>query len=333
MQTKGVNIEALREINKVKFYRYDVESTASTREIYDKGSQSLLFEAYSDKPVGTFSAKCETMSLTDSWVKKLFDNTDGTLTHIIMDSVVSNIAQSAFGFSTKALQYDYNYMFKGTTSFSHKFTCYLQVVDDFQKDVARPLYNLIRFVLPRETKEISEVEFFKIADEKVTEFVNDKTDGNGAMGAVVNVAKDVAGWLWAQGKHYFGGVSGLKPPPQLDQKTALKVVIGDYIVLENVIIDSVDFTLPFLTYEGGLFDRVGLDITIKGTRNMSIKTYDWLYRISRLNFGSDGTPKERKRSLNEQFKVTPAPMPNANPYKNSDTKFVDTISNNSSNLT
>lgn len=331
IQDRGANIESLREINKIKFYRYDTETTASTREIYEKVESSLLLSAYSDKPLKSFNVSCETMSLTDSWIKSLFGSEAGTFTKIITDSVLSNISQAAFGYSTKALQYDYNYMFKGTNTFSQSFDCYLQVTDDFWKDVARPLYRLVRFILPQETKELSETKFIKIVDKEVNKFVNDKANGNGAVDTVVNVAKDVAGWLWAQGKHYFGGVAGLKPPPQLNQETALKIVIGDFIVIDNVIIDSVDFTLPFLTYEGGLFDRVGLTIKVKGTRNMTIKTYDWLYQISRAKSTSSGSVK--KRTLNEQFKITPAPMPNANPYQNSGTKFVDTIENNSSNLT
>lgn len=275
-QVRGANIEALREINKIKLYRYDNATPASTREIYDKGKKNLLFSAYSKEALGTFTADCQTMSLTDEWIGNILKGSgEGGFMHLITNSIVARVAQQAFGVSTSALQYDYNYMFKGTSTFSKSFNCYLQTVNDVYEDVINPLYKLIKFVLPDETKELSQTAFVQAADKEMSDFTK-HGESEGVIDSIVNVGKDIAGWLWNQGKFYFGGVSALLAPPQLDQKCALKLVVGDYIVLDNIIIEKVDFKLPFLTYEGGLFDHVDITFSIKGTRNMTIKTYKWL---------------------------------------------------------
>lgn len=308
-QERGTNIEALREINKIKFYRYDTQHPASTKEKLNEGKSTLLFDAYSKEPVGTFEANCETTSLTENWINGFLQGSgEGGLMHILTNSVVSKISQQAFGVSTSALQYDYNYMFKGTTSFSKNFNCYLHVVDDVYEDVVLKLYNLIKFVLPDELNELSSTSFIKLVDNEINKFA-EHGDSNNPIQTIVNVGKDIAGSLWSHAKFYFGGATVMLAPPQLDPRTALKVCIGDYIVIENVIIDKVTFTLPFLTYEGGLFDHVDLSISLKGTRNMTIRTYDWLKKMLLTLNGIDSSRADammetrdwNRLTLNERF--------------------------------
>lgn len=299
---KGLNIDAIRELNKIQIYAVKNKETIASKGEVDAGNPSFMekiFSAYLTSPLGKFDASPTSNSLTQS-----IGNFIG------QSSIVSSLAQTAIGqlvtglgtnngkyrpigqwFASgselsNVLNYNFNYRFVGTNEFKHTFQCELVVKDDFFDDVINPLWSLLSYVMPDETEQLYETEVYKSGKGTVQSFYNDniKEPINNANKKYDVVNQDTLDKVWkfieawgGETDDMLGGISILTQPKQLQSGNLFtRILIGNYIVIDNVIIDSVDFDIPYLFYEGGLFDKVTVSMTVKGNRKMSLKTYNWI---------------------------------------------------------
>lgn len=305
MAMDGINIESIRELNKLKIYAYNVGTPASGGSLTEINgtSTNILGEngcLYLTSPIGEFTAGVQVGSLMEQFANWVNGSAFGSK---VFGSVVSKVIQQQTD-SSLAFNFDYNYQFTGTPQFTKKFNCELVTRNDFYEDVAQPLWRLLEWLVPDESVKLADttnmVEFGRM--------IETNTDRDGKKLFEREWVSDFAKFLWETSNEYFGGMTFFQIPKQFKQDARLRICIGDWIVLENIILDSVTFDLPYLMYEGGLFDRVGLSLNVKGTRNTSIKTYDWLKnlayqrRVGELLQG--GMMQTQTQTLNQKFKPT-----------------------------
>ena len=295
MANNGINIESIRELNKLRIYAYNVSTPANGGSLSEvPGSTTDVFSAYLTQPIGDFTAGVQVGSLMEEFAK--FINGSAVVGKLI-GGAVSRVIQQQTN-SSLAFNYDYNYQFMGTPQFSKTFKCELVTKDDFYEDVAKPLWRLLEWLVPDETMKLADTANMK----EMGAMIVNNVDRNGGKLFEREWVADIAKFLWETGNEYFGGMTFYQIPKQFNKDARLRICIGKWIVIENIILESVTFDLPYLMYEGGLFDRVGLTLNVKGTRNTSIKTYSWIKdiafqtpNVASATFGS---------SLNSQFKPT-----------------------------
>lgn len=311
MNVNGLNINKIRDINKIRIM-------LGGRE---------FFSAYSSSPVGSFQTTINTSSVTQQVGKLLTDHLP--LLKGAWKAIQSDWAQTALGVAgnqsgyagSAGLNYDAMYAFTGTNYFQKQIQCYLQVENDFYDDVAKPLYKLLSFCLPSETKSaLSDV--FANTNERL------KNDGFYAEDA--SAIKNFLAWTWETIKDYGDSITLFKTPLQFahsghykmkimnddgtfeeidvfpdNGKTLFSIMIGNHIKISNVIINSISFDIPnLLTYEDGLFDRVNISLSLLGTRSMSIQTFDWvraLTSIQQLDLIKQDESENGEATLNKAY--------------------------------
>lgn len=326
---KGLNLDAIRELNKIKVYAvknvtHEVNLDPYTKESFTETESKPLFTAYLTSPLGAFNSQINTDSLTQSmgeFIKqsKLVSLAGETMIGGIIQNLTNEKGKYAaignfLGTGTElssVLNYNFNYRFTGTNEFTHSFQCELVVKDDFFEDVINPLWDLLSYVLPDETSRLEESDVYNAAKAWVQDkysdtknYLNDKTSNF--------IEPDALNWIWEKIETYggtadnmLGGITIMTKPKQLQADNLFtRIVIGNYIVIDNVIIDNVSFNLPYLFYEGGLFDKVTITLNVKGNRKMSLKTYDWLRQLkeSRESVGdSSNWKRTQKDTLNALY--------------------------------
>lgn len=318
---QGINIDKIRELNKIKVYGVNNDGLINTYipDVYgiDINETGLIFSAYLTQPIGQLSAKVSSSSLTQDVgnmikgmgvVGKLANS---AITTWLTSSPIAGIMGQGVSF-TGNLNYNYNYRFTEVDGFSHSFSCELVTKQDYVHDVIKPLFNILAWVMPTETDKTGDREFYKNAKAWIEEYWGKlKNWGNDKLSSYVK--PELLNKMW-QGLGDIGGevndmassLSVYMKPPQLSNGNShSRIVIGNYIQFDNVIIESVNFTIPHLYYEGGLFDKVDVTLTVKGNRGMSIKTFDWLRDIKNT---ADGGFSSYRRSLNYDYE-TPPPTP------------------------
>ena len=307
----GLNIESVRNQNTITIY-----------SVKNGGEQSRVFSAYLTSPLGRFDAG---VSDYGSLTQQLGKTLKGL--GIVGDVINSRVGQFAKSFMSggrlgvgqllgtgveyaNAINYNMNYRFTGTSEFSHGFECELVVKDDFIDDVIVPLWNIISYVLPDESEPLKDTNLYKIISGGINSaggWVKDKVNGVNAENPFIQ--QDALDTFWkyistvgGEVGDMAGSVTVLKKPLQLQGGMShSRITIGDYIEIDDVIVESVGFSLPYLLYEGGLFDNVKVSIKVKGNRKMTLKTYDWIKQLVRLegDFPMESIPPHI--SLNEQF--------------------------------
>ena len=290
----GINIDSIRELNKVKLYAYNVGTPKTGGAVSEvKNSTSDFFSAYLTQPLGGFDAGVQVNSLMNEfagWINK------APFIGKMLSGTVSSVIQRQTDTSL-AFNYDYNYQFTGTPQFTKTLSCELVTKNDFYEDVAKPLYRLLEWLVPDEGQKLADTTSLKDLGAKIMDDKNPLFQREWM--------NDIARFLWETANEYFGGITFYKIPKQFEHEARLRVCIGEWIVIENVIIDSVKFDIPWLLYEDGLFDKIGLSLSLKGTRNTSIHTYDWVKNIAERNYaGRQSVINNAKSSLNAAFKPT-----------------------------
>lgn len=324
--SKGLNIDAIRELNKIKVYavKNTVQENNDADIFLSAGSSPYMkriFSAYLTEPVGNFgTGSMQTSSLTQEignaigkidfvekfGLSKLGEGVVKTVENAIggKSSAWANFAGQATDLSN-VLNYNYKYRFTGISEFSKTINCELVAKNDIFIDVIKPLWSLLEYVMPEETKKLEETDFYKEAEDAIKKWYdNVKTYVQTKTSDIIN--QDFLDMLWKGAENLgmtadaiTGGLSFLKIPEQLKPENKFtRIIIGNYIVIDDVIIESVGFNLPYLLYEGGLFDRVTVTLKIKGCRKMSLKTYDWLRQLSQEDSTSYNTDKYTQKSLN-----------------------------------
>lgn len=290
MQINGLNINKIRDINKVRIML---------------GGQEF-FSAYSSQPVGSFQTTIQTSSVTQQIGKLLTDHlplVKGAWKAIQSDwaqTLGLGVVANQNGYAGNAgLNYDAMYAFTGTNYFQKQLQCYLQVENDFYEDVAQPLYKLLSFCLPSETQAALG------GKNGVIDKTNQHLKDDGFFEEDASTIKNFLAWTWETIKDYGDSITLFKTPLQFahsghykitviedgkpkvidifpdNGKTLFSIMIGKYIKISNVIINSISFDIPnLLTYEDGLFDRVNITLSLLGTRSMSIQTFDWVRELS-----------------------------------------------------
>ena len=337
MASKGFNIDEIRELNKLKIYA-----------IKNGGESEFVMGAYLTTALGDFEADITVDSLTRQMgetVKGL-----GVVGSLMKTTAVSFIKEKLSGSwgnllgtgveLTNDINYNFNYRFNGISEFSHTFTCELVVKDDFTKDVINPLWKLIEYVLPDETSQFSETETYKSIEDKtkysvdlLQDAINNKNTNNpfieqDILDKFFKYVRTVGGEIGDM----VGGLSFIKKPKQLQGGMShTRITIGDYIQIDNVVINSDSFKIPYLLYDGGLFDKVQIKIGVKGNRKMTLKTYEWVRRLT--TYAKDELDKMKLTPLqpvplNQEFSAPQLVRPNTPTATG-----VDTIANNSGDLT
>lgn len=295
--SNGINIDSIRELNKVilRGYRVFRPKTGGDKVDADKGTE--IFSAYLTQPVGNFSAGLQMNSLMNEFVKALSSSFIGGLVNSKFAKIITRSQDASLAFN-----YDYNYQFTGTTEFSKSIKCELVTKNDFYEDVAQPLWSLLEWLIPNETKKLSETTSMKEMNTRI--MTNTASDGSKLFEQ--QWLADVAQFLWTTANEYIGGATMFEIPNQFKLDTKLRLHIGKYITLENIIIEKVDFDIPYLMYGDGLFDKVDVTLTVKGTRNTSIKTYDWLREIAYSGYSrnNDLASMPKRQPLNAKFETS-----------------------------
>lgn len=301
MARNGVNIESIRELNKVKIYAYEVSSLAdggAATEVFGTSTNILGKDGalYLTQPIGSFTAGVQVGSLMEDFAKWV---NGAPFIGKILGGTVSRVIQQQTD-SSLAFNFDYNYQFTGTPQFTKTIGCELVTKNDFYEDVAKPLWNLLEWIVPDETIKLADTANMK----ELGGMIMSNTDANGKKLFEREWIADIAQFLWETSNEYFGGITFFQIPKQFKKDARLRICIGEWIIIENIILDSVTFDLPYLMYEDGLFDRVGLSLSIKGTRNTSIKTYDWVKNIAykRSSANTITAKMQPSSSLNSMFK-------------------------------
>ena len=318
---KGLNIDAIRELNKIKVY------SVKNKTVKDKNGkeqsnlfEKLIFSAYLTSPTGAFNSQLQMDSLTQSvgnFIKQ--SKLVSTLSETAIGGIIKGFEQGGkynalgnfIGTSTELanqLNYNFNYRFTGINEFTHSFQCELVMKDDLFEDVINPLWSLLEYTLPNETSQLHETDVYGKGKDWVQEIYNDaKTYVNDKTSDFIE--SDTLNWFWNKiealggtADNMLGGLSFMKKPKQLQAGNLFsRITIGKYIVIDNVVIDSVGFNIPYLFYEGGLFDKVSVTLNVKGNRKMSLKTYDWLRQLSTDITNSLVEIEPKKASLNSLY--------------------------------
>lgn len=344
MKDIGLNINEIRNLNKIKVYPVKNGGVFDTKP---------LFEAYLTSPLGNFDATVEASSLTQEIgeaigglgiVGKLGLNKLGNWIAKSLKSgtTMGNLLGTGFDMANQ-INYNFNYRFNNVSSFEHTFNCELVVKDDYIEDLMKPLWNIIEYVMPGESPMASETDLYK----EISRYFN---EGGAAIRKGVDAANaqnpfiepDVLKKFWDYVKDVAGevgdmagGLSILSKPKQLGTGMShTRIMIGDYIEIDNVIITSIGFNVPYLLYEGGMFDKVDITLKVKGNRKMTVKTYDWIRRLARVGTnelsGMDSLTSAPTQTLNSMFASKP-PMPIQQPSY-ARVQGIDTIENNTGNL-
>lgn len=287
---KGLNLDAIRELNKIRIFAVK------------KDKLENVMDAYLTSPLGSFSNKVTASSLTQSvgeflgqsklasWIGK------SVVGNVIKDfgqgkSTIGNILGTGLELSNE-INYNYNYRFTGTDVFQKTFTCELVMKDDWYKDVINPLWKLLDYVLPNESRQLHETNAYQVTKESagklgdkikqgVNDFVKDIFEQD-TLDAFWKYMGDLGGTV----DNMLGGLSFFKKPKQLHaDNLKTRIQVGNYIVIDDVIIDSIGFDIPYLYYENGLFDKVSISLSVIGNRKMSLNTYDWIRGLTTMKHG------------------------------------------------
>ena len=165
--------------------------------------------------------------------------------------------------------------------------------------------------MPDETPPLSEVKVVQKAEAKVSEgykIIKDTVKtatGNILEQDTVQKLWDLIEGMGQEVKDMYGGLSVITKPPQLSvynnrHVSHTRLLVGNYVQLDNVIITGVDFDIPYLFYEDGLFDKVGVSISVAGNRKMTIKTHKWVNDIL-MRKRADYTEWSSTNTLNSMF--------------------------------
>ena len=290
----GINTNMFRELNKIYIYSNEKDKTNSNNEKeVPLGTERCIFKGYLTQSIGEFVTTINSSSLNDS-VYEVFNKVKPI--KAIMNAVngnVSKLIQNTAGVTT-ALNYDKLYQFTGTSTFEKELKCVLVTKDDFFEDVINPLWDLLKFVIPDEGKRFSETQAFREIQRDFDEGVVKNEDWS--------FVNDILKFAWDAAKNMLGDPCVFINPLQFHPDANIRIRLGNYITIENVIIDKVSFTIPQLMYEDGLFDKVDVSLNIKGKRNISLKTFDWIRKLTMSDLYWDN-PNENKQilTLNDQF--------------------------------
>ena len=324
LEMAGLNVESVRNQNKIKVYAVkNVEYDKTTKK--RNQPSSLVFSAYLTEPLGMFDAKVTQSSITEQLGKTLMGlgivgEVMGSRVGKFAASLMSGerlglgqLAGTGFDMSnlSSSVNYNFNWRFTGINEFSHQFKCMLVVKDDFITDVIEPLWSIIEYVLPDETRPLGDTTLYQLLGgaintgyNKGKDWVNKKNVENpfiepDQLEKVWKYIETIGGEV----DDMAGSVTILKKPKQLQGGMShTRITVGDYIEIDDVIIESVNFSVPFLFYEGGLFDNVGVTLTVKGNRKMTLKTYDWIKQLARTEGNLPLEPVQPKSiPLNDQF--------------------------------
>lgn len=327
----GLNIDSVRNLNKINIYAVKNKNYDTSGKVKKttKNASSHIFSAYLTKPLGRFDANTQVGSITDEIRKAISglgivgDIASSKIGSAILSAAKSNYGHllgTGFNWSNAAgINYNLNHYFKGTVDFSHQFDCELVIKDDFISDIIIPLWNLLSYVLPDESEPLEKTSVFQLITGGMVKYYNDAKNSINAKN-VENpfIEQDWLDKAWTYIEtlggeigDMAGGCTIIMKPKQLQGGMShTRITIGDYIEIDDVIIESVNFELPYLLYEGGLFDKVNVGIKVKGNRKLTLKTYDWIRRLVMSNV--DMTDVELMKpqpvsSLNSMFKPTIIP--------------------------
>lgn len=317
MENSGLNIEKIRENNKLRVMAIDVNN----QRIGDD-----IFSAYLTSPLGGFGTGIKTPESLTKQVgeyiksfgiigKALEGTTIGKFKDFLQETPALNgLLGTQFEYSN-ILNYNYNYRFNDVEEFNHSFTCELVTKDDYITDVIEPLWRLLTYVMPDESPQLTDpnggIKAVKNAEgavvkayDKFKEWAQDKFKNV--------IEEDALNKLWgfvegmgAEIKDMYGGLSILTKPPQLSKHNGTTVshtrlLVGNYVQIDNVIITGVQFDVPYLFYEDGLFDKVGVTISVAGNRKMTLKTHQWINDIL-MRKRADYTEWSSTNTLNSMF--------------------------------
>ena len=317
----GLNIEGIRNLNKINIYAVKNKNYDTNGKVKNQPS-SHIFSAYLTSALGKFGADIGVGSITQEigealkglgFVGDIMNSGIGKAAAAVGHSKYAHLLGAGFDASNAiGINYNFNHYFKSVSDFKHTFSCELVVKDDFIEDVIQPLWNLLSYVLPDESKELEGTSQFQMIAGGVTEYYNKaKTAVNGK-----NVENPFIDQEWLDKAWQYietlggeigdmaGGCSIIYKPRQLQGGMShTRITIGDYIEIDNVIINSVNFSIPYLLYEGGLFDNVKVDIGVTGNRKMTLKTYDWIGRMAQASVSVNDLEKMEsiQPTLNQQF--------------------------------
>lgn len=320
----GLNIEGIRNLNKINIYAVKNKNYDTNGEVKNQPS-SHIFSAYLTSALGKFGADIGVGSITQEIGEALkgLGFVGDIMNSAIGKEIIGNVKNNyrhllGTGFDASnaiGINYNFNHYFKSVSDFKHTFSCELVVKDDFIEDVIQPLWNLLSYVLPDESDPLDGTSAFQMIAGGVKEYYNkakDKVNGKNVENPFIDQE-----WLDKAWQHIetlggeIGDMAGVcsiiyKPKQLQGGESHSRITIGDYIEIDNVIINSVNFSIPYLLYEGGLFDNVKVDIGVIGNRKMTLKTYDWIKRLNMSSFTEGGftsleTPQPKTISLNQQF--------------------------------
>ena len=298
MENTGLNINEIRNLNKIRVFGVEPRD-AKTH--FEKGS-TPIFEAYLTSPLGDFKAGSNVNSLTQQIgdffkgfgiVGSIATSAVGSYLTNGSNAGLINTIGSAFELANE-INYNFHYRYNGTQEFNKTFQCELVVKDDFIEDIINPLWSLLEYVLPSETQTTGGTDIYQTMEKGVADFYTFLTDSvNGLANkyiksdTVLKLTKSVGSKVdnsirkvGNTANDIASSISGIYKPKQLDGSYShTRILIGDYIAIDDVVITDVNFNVPYLFYEGGLFDRIGVSLSVKGNRKMTLKTYDWLKNI------------------------------------------------------
>ena len=316
MASSGVNIEQIRNLNKIRVYGVFPRNP----ETHEEGGTKRIFEAYMTSPIGQLKAGADVNSLTQQignffkglgFVGDIAKSGLGTFLTDQKNAGLLNTIGTATDLANE-LNYPFHYRYNGTSVFTTTLQCELVVKDDFIDDVVKPLWRLIRYVMPSETQTTGSTSIYKDAEDKVKGFydfiknsISDfekKYINSDLLQKIGRAVDEGIGRVGDTANDILSDISVMKKPPQLTDYSHTRILIGNYIVIDDVIISDVNFNIPYLLYEGGLFDKVTVTLTLKGTRKMSIKTYDWLKELMWNYENGYRINPVTERTLNSQYK-------------------------------
>lgn len=295
MNLNGLNIKKLREINKVRI-------------IAKKKGVNIFSESFcTTQPVGSFQTQINTSSVPKSVAKFLSGSFIGSL---LTSSLTTAIGQAGGfnGYST-AMNYPYKYSFTGTNTFQKTIQCFLQVENDFYDDIIKPLWNLLNFLLPKESEGMGSA--LKVRDVKTASDANPQS----TAGQFLKSGYELGNVAWDVFLKYADDpdnpITFFKIPEQLDLDTNITICIGEYIKIENVIISGITLDIPsILLYENGLFDRVNITLQLTGTRDMNLESYNWIGKLHNEFTKRQATTKAFGETLQSKLGILPQTINN-----------------------
>lgn len=318
----GLNIDEIRNLNKLIVY-----------SVKNGGESTPIFEAYMKNAIGTLNASVKDPSSFSDQLAHMASNIP-IIGGILRSKVAGAVAGVAADFgnlgglagqgfeAANEINWNFNYKFNGTEKFSHTFTCELVTKDDYLEDVIKPLWNLLKYVLPSESGRLGETQLWEAGSESAKRFVQLLEGAARKSFGEANVNNILENeYVQKIGKYFktiaseigdsASTISQINKPEQLrGGMSHTRLRIGDYIIIDDVIITKVDFDIPFLYYEGGLFDNVTVKIDVKGNRKLTLDHYDWIRHLANGNlrkyWGREGVEGVRPLApkgptLNSQF--------------------------------